>query len=565
MKKTLILTVFSLVFAVSYAFSVTLVDVPSGHWAEDAVQKLVDSGLVEGYPDGTYKGDRPMTRYEYAMVVSRMMDKMDAELCAKDDPDCAGGGITEEQLNELKDIVEKLAAEFKDEIEALKVKVDENTTKIAGIEDKLSKSLFNIDMSGNIRQRIDVPNSDLTPSLLGNSFLGQMYDPANNANGVNSTYTVDTGYEMAPYLQLDGGAGEDVTFSIGLKQYFNNQTPVGPLSTDADGIDEDLNVDHAYVGLDFSEDVRELDLLTIRSGYQYINYGPYGMLVDTNGNESMPGITLGLGKDRVKLSASGLLNAATTAGGGLNLGSGLGSSSKDLYFSSRLDVDLDEVRLGVNFLGNGVGKEQGWGVDIDADILTHSSFLTGIRGEYMTITDNTAGTTPAGTLEDYSYTVGVDVYETSRSLVTVGYADLPAASVMTGMDANPFTEYDNLCPLGIDVGGTTGTGGTCLTYDSGRMLFPMGFKGLGVEASHIVLGDVKLAAKAVVGDYAGGNLDGTYGTTIADLEGLDYPGYGAFSITKPINDQSSFRVEYMRQGLDTNLMDRVRSELLINF
>ncbi|MFH1538008.1 MAG: hypothetical protein ABIH66_03555, partial [bacterium] len=318
----------------------------------------------------------------------------------------------------------------------------------------------------------------------------------------------------------------------------------------------------------FSEDVRELDLLTIRSGYQYINYGPYGMLVDTNGNEAMPGITLGIGKDRVKLTASGLMAQANTGPANtVALGSGFGSTDKDLYFSTRLDVDLDEVRLGVNFLGNGAGKEKGWGADVDADILTHSDFLTGIRGEYMTIIDETDGTAPVADAEDYSFTVNVDLYETSRSLVTVGYADLPAASVLTGMDANPFTEYDNLCPLGLDTGGSgTMGGGNCLTYESGRMLFPMGFKGLGVEASHIVLGDVKLAAKAVVGDFAGGSLSNMYGEgTIADLEGYDYPGYGAFSITKPINDQSAFRMEYQRQGLDNLLMDRIRSELLISF
>ena len=101
MKKTLILTAFLMVFAVSYAFSVTLVDVPSGHWAEDAVEKLIDSGLVEGYPDKTFKGDRPLTRYEYAMVVSRMLDKMDKELCAKDDEDCAGKDFSGD-IEELK-------------------------------------------------------------------------------------------------------------------------------------------------------------------------------------------------------------------------------------------------------------------------------------------------------------------------------------------------------------------------------------------------------------------------------------------------------------------------------
>lgn len=560
MKKTLILTVFLTIFAFSYAFSVTLVDVPSGHWAEDAVQKLVDSGLLEGYPDGTYKGDRPLTRYEYAMVVARMMDKMDAELCAKDDPDCAGKDYSGD-IEELKGIIEKLAAEFEDELAALKVKVDQIETKVAGIEDKLESTFFNIDISGNIRQRIDVPNSDLTALGLAQNFLGPMYDPGLTTVTAGTTYNVAAGYEMVPYLELNGGAGEKVNFSIGLEQYFRNDGAVGPLDLDANVGNDDLEVEHAYVDLDFSEDVRELDLLTIRSGYQFTNYGPYGLLVDTWGNDAMPGVSFAVGKDRVKLSGGGMLYSANTQLANVNLGGGMGSASKDPYITTRLDVDLDEVRLGVNFLANGVLQEQGWGVDVDADILTHSDFITGIRGEYMTITDNWAGIAPAANADDYSFIIGVDAYETKRTLVTVSYADMPAASVMTGMDANPFTEYDMLCPMGLDVGGV---GATCYTYESGRVLFPMGFKGIGLEASHIVLGDVKIAAKGIYGDFAGGSFTG-YGRTIADLEGMDYPAYGALSVTKPINDQSTFRVEYQRQGGDDLLFDRIRSELLINF
>ncbi|MBM3501823.1 MAG: S-layer homology domain-containing protein, partial [Armatimonadetes bacterium] len=49
--------------------------VPFDHWAYDAVQKLVDAGIIIGYPKtNDFKGDRAMTRYEFAMAVSRLMD-----------------------------------------------------------------------------------------------------------------------------------------------------------------------------------------------------------------------------------------------------------------------------------------------------------------------------------------------------------------------------------------------------------------------------------------------------------------------------------------------------------
>lgn len=46
-------------------------DVPSNHWVYDAVYALSERGLVEGYPDGTFGGDRMMTRYEFAQIVYR--------------------------------------------------------------------------------------------------------------------------------------------------------------------------------------------------------------------------------------------------------------------------------------------------------------------------------------------------------------------------------------------------------------------------------------------------------------------------------------------------------------
>ena len=49
-------------------------DVPMDHWAYQSVQTLAETGLVEGYPDGTFRGQQPLTRYEFAMIVARALD-----------------------------------------------------------------------------------------------------------------------------------------------------------------------------------------------------------------------------------------------------------------------------------------------------------------------------------------------------------------------------------------------------------------------------------------------------------------------------------------------------------
>lgn len=48
-------------------------DVPRNHWAFEAVEKLRLAGIVQGYPDGTYGGVRPLTRYEFATAVGRLV------------------------------------------------------------------------------------------------------------------------------------------------------------------------------------------------------------------------------------------------------------------------------------------------------------------------------------------------------------------------------------------------------------------------------------------------------------------------------------------------------------
>ena len=114
MKKMLaVVAAASLVAVAAPAFAANpFSDVPMNHWAYDAVEQMAAKGILEGYPNGTFKGNRAMTRYEIAQMVARMM----------------ANGVGGADADKLKALI----VEFAPELEALGVKVD-------GFDGRLSK------------------------------------------------------------------------------------------------------------------------------------------------------------------------------------------------------------------------------------------------------------------------------------------------------------------------------------------------------------------------------------------------------------------------------------------
>ena len=108
MKKTLVsaLATALVVGAASTTFAAAnpFSDVPRDHWAYDAVTQLAADGVVEGYGDGTYRGDRNITRYEMAQMVAKAMAKENMPVSDRA-------------------LVDRLAAEFADELNNLGVRV----------------------------------------------------------------------------------------------------------------------------------------------------------------------------------------------------------------------------------------------------------------------------------------------------------------------------------------------------------------------------------------------------------------------------------------------------------
>lgn len=133
-KKTLVsaITAALVVGAASTTFAAAnpFSDVPADSWAYDAVTTLAADGVIDGFPDGTYKGQQTMTRYEMAQIVARAMAKTDLEKADKA-------------------LVDKLAAEFAEELDNLGVRVAD-----------LEKKSDNVKWGGELRYRYYDINTD---------------------------------------------------------------------------------------------------------------------------------------------------------------------------------------------------------------------------------------------------------------------------------------------------------------------------------------------------------------------------------------------------------------------
>ena len=143
-KKTLVsaITAALVVGAASTTFAANnpFSDVPADSWAYDAVSTLAADGVIDGYPDDTYQGQNTMTRYEMAQIVARAMAKTDLEKADKA-------------------LVDKLAAEFADELDNLGVRVAD-----------LEKKSDNVVWKGELRYRYVDASSNAVSKITGKKY-----------------------------------------------------------------------------------------------------------------------------------------------------------------------------------------------------------------------------------------------------------------------------------------------------------------------------------------------------------------------------------------------------------
>ena len=107
-------------------------DTPENHWAYEYVAKLAAEGIIEGYPDGNFSGERSMTRYEYAAMLYRALQK--------------GFAIDERVIDEFEPELGRLSVERikgelnqKDKIERVRVNNKEADRDVYGTKINVGK------------------------------------------------------------------------------------------------------------------------------------------------------------------------------------------------------------------------------------------------------------------------------------------------------------------------------------------------------------------------------------------------------------------------------------------
>ena len=166
-------------------------DVPAGHWAYGSIAKLAAAGIVDGYGDGTYRGDRLMTRYEMAQIVARAMAK----------------GAS----------VDRLASEFADELDSLGVRVA-----------RLEKKSDNVKITGEMRYNYSDERDFVNEPLIGYNdrdikyhgsnlrsriwFTGQVNDNWNYVGMLENNHSLSNDMEDGGHKSLTREEGEGTAF-----------------------------------------------------------------------------------------------------------------------------------------------------------------------------------------------------------------------------------------------------------------------------------------------------------------------------------------------------------------
>jgi hypothetical protein len=223
-------------------FSQPFADVPTNHWAYDAIAELAAKGLIEGYPDGTFKGGQPLTRYEMAMLVARLVARIEAIPTPPPLPPDLARRADIEALRRDITTIQRLVNEFRAELQALGVRV-------TALEEELSA----------LRARLD--NTKITGQYLFQYTFYPNAAPIIDWNRIR--------------LDIVGTVGPNVSATLRARWF----TKTGSSST--------VDFDRGY--LDWTN---AFDLgLNFRLGRQVIDLGPVGLLLnESNYNDRRDGL-----------------------------------------------------------------------------------------------------------------------------------------------------------------------------------------------------------------------------------------------------------------------------------
>ena len=183
MKKTLVsaLTTALVIGAASTTFAASnpFSDVPADHWAYDAVSQLAADGVITGYGDSTFQGNRNITRYEMAQMIAKAMAKTDVSAADKA-------------------MIDKLAAEFSDELNNLGVRVS-NLEKHSDMVKWNGKLRYTYDS-----KRVEKEDSNAKDKTNKDELLFRLEPTAE----VNDHWNVKARVDAKTYMDSDSGQND---------------------------------------------------------------------------------------------------------------------------------------------------------------------------------------------------------------------------------------------------------------------------------------------------------------------------------------------------------------------
>ncbi len=355
-------------------------DVPRDHWAYDAVKKLVEAGIIVGYPDGLFHGDRAMTRYEFAMALSRLLDYYGQSGAPgpagpqgpRGEPGPAGpqgppgpmgppgprgpagppgpqgppgppGKIDDARIREL---IGKLLDEFRDEIAVVRGQVDGAARDISALGSRVEAlERKPTRVSGYIDYRIgmagDITGDDLFDALCAKLTARHAFDERTEA--VLSIKVID---DLQPNAVLGRYVREATPWTN--YPYGESQAYLGP-----DGYGQGLFwLDEAYLRLR-----RGHNTWTI--GRQFFRFG-LGCMVN-NSRRAIQAVRW----HRERFLDDELALDVIAGGGSYDLeGIPPEVSKADFYCAARLEYRRPRWAIAFNWLPDGVGQEDVYGGDI---------------------------------------------------------------------------------------------------------------------------------------------------------------------------------------------------------
>jgi S-layer homology domain len=132
MKKLVLAVLAALAFTGAQAQAFP--DIPANHWAGEAVQRIADLGIVIGFPDGTYRGNEGFTRYQAALVISRLLDVIRADMDAMK-------ALTDADIASLRNALQELASD----VAAQDVRLSAVEGAVASISDDTASNTARIE------------------------------------------------------------------------------------------------------------------------------------------------------------------------------------------------------------------------------------------------------------------------------------------------------------------------------------------------------------------------------------------------------------------------------------